>query len=131
MLSKEVEILRSYEERTKTDLQTTETTVQELEKKLKQKEWELMDNENMHNAKLTEMELEIKRVRAAMKKSQDVFKNKQSELDRYAKEKETALLACKEVSASITKMMQIIDIVMIVVRSGFRGGAMRVAAQMG
>lgn len=114
MLSKEVEILRSYEEQTKTELHTTECTVQELEKKLKQKEWELMDCENMHNAKLTEMELEVKRVKAAMKKSQDIFQHKQSELDRYAKEKETSLLACKEVSSLLERSLMVI--VMIVMR---------------
>ncbi|KAK3728546.1 hypothetical protein QZH41_011625 [Actinostola sp. cb2023] len=96
MLSKEVEILRSYEERTKTDLQATETNVEELEKKLKQKEWELMDSENMHNAKLADMELEIEKLKAAMKKSQGIYQHKQAGLDRYVREKESTLLASKE-----------------------------------
>lgn len=107
MLSKEVEILRSYEHQTKTDLRTTETTVQDLEKKLKQKELELMDNENMHNAKITDMELQVQRLKEVMKKSQDSFQHKQNELDRYAKEKESALLASREVCYSIYKIINI------------------------
>lgn len=97
MLTKEVEILRSYEERTKTELHTTETSVQELEKTLKLKEWELMDKENMTAAQLSDMELKMGQMQASMKKSQAIFEQKQAELDRYARERETALLAAKEV----------------------------------
>jgi hypothetical protein len=98
MLTKEIEILRSYEDRTKTELQTTETSVQELEKNLKLKEWELMDKENMNAAKLSDMEIKMEQVKAAMKRSQGIFEHKQAELDRYVRDKETALLAAKEVA---------------------------------
>ena len=97
MLTKELELVRVSGERAKDELEGTETVVHDLEKQLKQKEWELTDQQNMHRAKVAELEAEIEHLRSAMSKSQDRFQHKHAELDRYAKEKEQALVAAKEV----------------------------------
>ena len=97
MLTKELELLRASGERTKDELEDTETAVHDLEKQLKQKEWQLTDEQNMNKAKMTEFEAEIEQLRVAMTKMQERFQHKHAELDRYAKEKEQALVAAKEV----------------------------------
>ena len=57
----------------------------------------------MHNAKLADMELEIEKLKAAMKKSQGIYQHKQAGLDRYVREKESTLLASKEVSTDLMR----------------------------
>ena len=97
MLTKELELVRVSGERTKDELEGTETAVHDLEKQLKQKDWELTDQQNMHRAKVAELEAEIEHLQSVMSKSQDKFQHKHAELDRYAKEKEQALVTAKEV----------------------------------
>lgn len=97
MLTKELELLRASGDRTKDELEDTETVVHALEKQLKQKEWQITDEQNTNKAKVAELEAEIEQLRSAMAKMQERFGHKHSELDRYAKEKEQALVAAKEV----------------------------------
>lgn len=97
MLTKELELLRASGERTKDELEDTETVVHALEKQLKQKEWQITDEQNTNKAKVAELEAEIEQLRSAMAKMRERFGHKHSELDRYAKEKEQALVAAKEV----------------------------------
>ena len=104
MLTKELELVRVSGERAKDELEGTETVVHNMEKQLKQKEWELTDEQNMHRAKVAELEAEIEQLRSSMSKSQDRFQHKHAELDRYAKEKEQALIAAKEV-CMLTKFL--------------------------
>ena len=97
MLTKELELLRASGERTKDELEDTETAVRDLEKQLKQKEWQLTDDQNMNKAKVAELEAEIEQLRSVMTKMQERSQHKHAELNRYAKEKEQALVAAKEV----------------------------------
>ena len=97
MLTKELELVRVSGERTKDELEGSETAIRDLEKQLKQKEWELTDEKNMNRAKVAELEAEMEQIRSVMSKSQERFEHKHAELDRYAREKEQALVAAKEV----------------------------------
>ena len=97
MLTKELELVRVSGERTKDELEGTETAIRDLEKQLKQKEWELTDEKNMNRVKVAELEAEMEQLRSVMSKSQERFEHKHAELDRYAREKEQALVAAKEV----------------------------------
>lgn len=105
MLTKELELLRASGERTKDELEDTETVVHDLEKQLKQKDWQLTDEQNMNKAKMAELEAEIEQLRLAMNKMQERFQHKHAELDRYAKEKEQALVAAKEVCSNNKECM--------------------------
>ena len=100
MLTKELELLRASGERTKDELEDTETSIHDLEKQIKQKEWQLTDEQNMNKAKVAEMEAEIEQLRSVMNKTQERFQHKHAELDRYAKEKEQALIVAKEVCSN-------------------------------
>lgn len=100
MLTKELELLRASGERTKDELEDTETSIHDLEKQLKHKEWQLTDEQNMNKAKVAEMEAEIEQLKSVMNKTQERFQHKHAELDRYAKEKEQALVAAKEVCSN-------------------------------
>ena len=51
----------------------------------------------MNRAKVAELEEEIEQLRSLMSRSQERFEHKHAELDRYAGEKEQALVAAKEV----------------------------------
>ena len=99
MLTKELELARAGNEQTKDDLQSTTMNVQELEKALKQMEWQLTDERNMNSAKVQELESKIEQVIQSKKRAQESFQLKHAELDRYVREKEAALVASKEVSA--------------------------------
>ena len=48
-------------------------------------------------AKVAELHAEMEQLRSVMSKSQERFEHKHAELDRYAREKEQALVAAKEV----------------------------------
>lgn len=96
MLTKELELVRVSGERTKDELEDTETAVHELEKQLKQKEWEITDQHNMNRAKVSELEAEIEQLKSSMSKAQHRFEHKHANLDQYAKEKEQALIAAKD-----------------------------------
>ncbi|KAL9957035.1 hypothetical protein ACROYT_G038619 [Oculina patagonica] len=87
MLTKELELLRASGERTKDELEDTETVIHDLEKLLKQKEWQLTDEQNMNKAK-------------------ERFQHKHAELDRYAKEKEQALVAAKEAHGELERSLE-------------------------
>ena len=82
MLTKELELVRVSGERTKDELEGTETTIHDLEKQLKQKEWELTDEKNLNRAKVAELEAEIEQIRSVTSKSQERFEHKHAELDR-------------------------------------------------
>ena len=100
MLSKELGLLRASGEKTKDELEDTETVVHDLEKQLKQKDWQLTDEQNMNKAKVAELEANMEQLRVEMKKMQERFQHKHAELDRYAKEKEQALVAAKDVCST-------------------------------
>jgi len=57
----------------------------------------LTDEKNMNRAKVAELEAEIEQLRSLMSRSHERFEHKHAELDRYAREKEQALVAAKEV----------------------------------
>ena len=79
MLTKELELVRVSGERTKDELEGTETAIRDLEKQLKQKEWELTDEKNMDRAKVAELEAEMEQLRSEMSKSQKRFEHKHAE----------------------------------------------------
>ena len=83
MLTKELELVRVSGERTKDELEGTETAIHDLEKQLKQKEWELTDEKNMKRAKVAELGAEMEQLRSVMSKSQERYEHKHAELDRY------------------------------------------------
>ena len=63
MLNKEIELLRAAEGKNKLDIQSSDDQIQNLERQLKQKDWELRDLENTNNMKILELEGEMERMR--------------------------------------------------------------------
>ncbi|XP_015762342.1 PREDICTED: coiled-coil domain-containing protein 57-like [Acropora digitifera] len=106
MLTKELELVRVSGERTKDELEDTETAVHELEKQLKQKEWEITDQHNMNRAKVSELEAEIEQLKSSMSKAQHRFEHKHANLDQYAKEKEQALIAAKDAHTELEHSLE-------------------------
>ncbi|XP_070579694.1 coiled-coil domain-containing protein 57-like [Ptychodera flava] len=96
LLAKELEVVKAAGELTSTDLKHADCTTRELEKKLKEKEWELTDTKAMKDARIQELENEMRQMENSVERAQQDFQRRHAELDRYAREKETALTAAKD-----------------------------------
>ncbi|XP_030840393.1 coiled-coil domain-containing protein 57 isoform X2 [Strongylocentrotus purpuratus] len=81
LLSRELDLVRGASQQTSTELKTSDTKMDDLKKKLKQTEWELSDLRGMKDAR-------------------------HKELDRYAREKETAVVGLKESQVEAERKLQ-------------------------
>ncbi|XP_066292208.1 coiled-coil domain-containing protein 57-like [Branchiostoma lanceolatum] len=106
LLSKELEMVRSASEKQNTELQHTDQNIQQLQKALKQKEWELQDVTSIKNARIEELEKQMKQMEVKMQRLQEEFQRKHADVDRYAREKETALTAAKEAHAERERALE-------------------------
>ncbi|XP_077980528.1 coiled-coil domain-containing protein 57-like [Glandiceps talaboti] len=96
LLAKELEVVQSASKTTSTDLKQADNTTRQLEKKLKEKEWELNDTKAMKDARIQELENKMHQQELSVKRAQEDFQRRHAELDRYAREKEGALTAAKD-----------------------------------
>lgn len=106
LLAKELEIMKSMQAKTTEDYQHVETSKTQLDKKLKEKEWELSDCKAMHAAKITEMENKLQQAELSMNRMKEDFQRKHAEMDRYGREKEGALAKVKEGYAEREQSLQ-------------------------
>ncbi|XP_782064.5 coiled-coil domain-containing protein 57 [Strongylocentrotus purpuratus] len=96
LLSRELDLVRGASQQTSTELKTSDTKMDGLKKKLKQTEWELSDLRGMKDARIAELESQLLHAQQAVERSEEEFNRKHKELDRYAREKETAVVGLKE-----------------------------------
>ncbi|XP_078691345.1 coiled-coil domain-containing protein 57-like isoform X2 [Branchiostoma floridae x Branchiostoma belcheri] len=106
LLSKELEMVRSASAKQNTELQHTDQNIQQLQKALKQKEWELQDVTSIKNARIEELEKQMKQVEVKSQRLQEEFQRKHADVDRYAREKEAALSAAKEAHAERERALE-------------------------
>ncbi|XP_071815250.1 coiled-coil domain-containing protein 57-like isoform X2 [Apostichopus japonicus] len=95
-LSKEVDLVRSSAGKTNQELVNCNGIMRNLEKQLKEKEWELQDTIGTKDARISDLEQHIHENDLKLQRALEEFKRKHSELDRYAREKENALSMAKE-----------------------------------
>lgn len=96
LLSKELDLVRAAQEKNSEEFEQVENNHRALEKKLKEKDWELQDLGAMKNASINELRGQLQQSETSMKRMQEDFKRKYTEMDKYAREKEGALLTVKE-----------------------------------
>ena len=68
-----------------------------LEKELRELRWEMEDQVNARDARVAELEGQLAHAQSGMKAAQGDYERRRAEMDRQAREKESALQACKEV----------------------------------
>ncbi|KAJ8037533.1 Coiled-coil domain-containing protein 57 [Holothuria leucospilota] len=95
-LAKEVDLVRSSAGQKTDELANCDKTLKNLEKKLKEKEWELCDVTGTKDARIAELEFQVHEKDLKLERLLEEFKRKHSEIDKYAREKETALSAAKD-----------------------------------
>ncbi|XP_062605506.1 coiled-coil domain-containing protein 57-like [Saccostrea cucullata] len=96
LLAKELEIVKTSQVKESEQLSDVEHSHRELEKKLKEKEWELADTTSMKDARISELEIQAQQTETMMNRMKEDFQRKHAELDKLAREKETALSKIKE-----------------------------------
>nr|XP_054762812.1 coiled-coil domain-containing protein 57-like [Lytechinus pictus] len=106
LLSKELELVREASQQTSTELKNSDSKMDDLKKKLKQTEWELSDLRGIKDARITELESQLLHAQQAVERAKAEFNRKHKELDRYAREKETAMLGLKEAQMETERKLQ-------------------------
>eukprot|EP00105_Crassostrea_gigas_P017732 XP_011435624.1 PREDICTED: coiled-coil domain-containing protein 57 [Crassostrea gigas] len=96
LLAKELEIMRTSQAKESEQYNMVESSHRDLEKKLKEKEWELADVTSMKDARISELEIQAQQLETMMNRMKEDFQRKHAELDKLAREKETALTKIKE-----------------------------------
>lgn len=96
LLAKELEIMRTSQAKESEQFNMMESSHRDLEKKLKEKEWELADVTSMKDARISELEIQAQQLETMMNRMKEDFQRKHAELDKLAREKETALTKIKE-----------------------------------
>ncbi|XP_070550883.1 coiled-coil domain-containing protein 57-like [Ptychodera flava] len=76
LLVKELEVVKAAGELTSTDLKHADCTTRELEKKLKEKEWELTDTKAMKDARIQELENEMRQMENSVERAQQDFQRR-------------------------------------------------------
>ncbi|XP_053383312.1 coiled-coil domain-containing protein 57-like [Mercenaria mercenaria] len=106
LLSKELDLVRSAQEKNSQEFEHVENNHRALEKKLKEKDWELQDLRAMKDANISDLENQLQQKESAMKRLQEDFERKHSEMDKFCREKENTLSTAKEAFADRESELQ-------------------------
>ncbi|OWF50285.1 coiled-coil domain-containing protein 57-like [Mizuhopecten yessoensis] len=96
LLGKEMEMMKDAQDRNTQDYSEVERNHRQLEKALKEKDWELADLSAMKDARISDLEKQLEQSEVSMNRMKEDFQRKHSEMDRYGREKEAALAKVKE-----------------------------------
>ncbi|XP_012941304.1 coiled-coil domain-containing protein 57 [Aplysia californica] len=109
LLAKELELARDSHDKTTCQAQEAESSQRELEKLVKQKEWELADVSAVKDSNISELEHKVSSCEAAMKKMQEDFQRKYTEIDKMAREREELIERAKNGYLEREKALQEIN----------------------
>ncbi|XP_069810073.1 coiled-coil domain-containing protein 57 [Dendropsophus ebraccatus] len=96
LLTKELEVMRETELKAAETIQETESTNQRLQEALKRKEFEIKELSAVKDARIKELDEKLQSLQHQMKKQEQTFQRKHVQLDRSARDKESALASMKE-----------------------------------
>ncbi|GFN86852.1 coiled-coil domain-containing protein 57-like [Plakobranchus ocellatus] len=91
LLEKELELTRDSNQKTLNHAEEIETTHRDLEKVLKQKEWELADITAIKDSQIAELQNQLSVSESTIKKVHEDFQRKYTEMDRTVREREDIL----------------------------------------
>ncbi|KAM4692339.1 coiled-coil domain-containing protein 57 [Rhinophrynus dorsalis] len=106
LLAKELAVLRELELKTSESLKEMESLNQKLQEALKQKDWELMDVSAVKDARIKLLEDKVQSLEFQCKKQEEAFQRKHEQLDRYSREKESALKSMKEAHKEEVQLLE-------------------------
>ncbi|XP_063817311.1 coiled-coil domain-containing protein 57 isoform X2 [Pseudophryne corroboree] len=96
LLTKELDVLRKMELKGAESLQEMELANQNLQETLKLKEFEIKDLAAVKDARIRDLEDKLESMQHQLKRQEETFQRKHEQLDRLAREKESALGSMKE-----------------------------------
>ncbi|XP_069511429.1 coiled-coil domain-containing protein 57 [Ambystoma mexicanum] len=99
LLTKELDVLRESGIKAAESLQSADAANMDLEKELKQRDWELKDITAVKDARIKDLKNKLHDIQLSWKKEEEIFQRKHEQLDRFAREKDAALKAIKEAHA--------------------------------
>ncbi|XP_074647544.1 coiled-coil domain-containing protein 57-like [Tubulanus polymorphus] len=106
LLTKELELVKNTEMKNAEEIEAIGNNHCELEKKLKQKEWELQDTSAIKDAKIAELEGKIHHSELTVKRMKEEYCRKHEELDKFAREKDVAVKVLKDSSEDRERSLQ-------------------------
>ncbi|XP_075702171.1 coiled-coil domain-containing protein 57 isoform X2 [Rhinoderma darwinii] len=96
LLTKELEVMREMELKGAETIQETESTNLRLQEAMKLKEFEVKELTAVNDARIKELEERLQSVHHQIKKQEETYQRKHVQLDRLAREKESALGSMKK-----------------------------------
>ncbi|XP_075072876.1 coiled-coil domain-containing protein 57 isoform X2 [Mixophyes fleayi] len=96
LLTKELDVLREMELKGAESVQEAESTNQNLQEALKLKEFEIKDLSAVKDARLKELKDRLQSMQHQLNRQEETFQRKHEQLDRLAREKESALGSMKQ-----------------------------------
>ncbi|KAM3921114.1 coiled-coil domain-containing protein 57 [Leptodactylus fuscus] len=96
LLTKELEVTREMELKGAEAVQESESSIQKLQEALKLKGLEMEEESAVKDARIKDLEEKLQSVQHQMKKQEETFQRKHVQLDRLAREKESALGSMKD-----------------------------------
>uniref|UniRef100_A0A0B7B4I3 Coiled-coil domain-containing protein 57 n=1 Tax=Arion vulgaris TaxID=1028688 RepID=A0A0B7B4I3_9EUPU len=95
ILEKELELTRDSSDKTTAAAEEAETSQRKLEKLVKQKEWELADSTAIKDSQIAELQSKLVSCESAMKKMQEDFQRKYTEMDKLTRDRESIMERAK------------------------------------
>ncbi|GAA6094748.1 coiled-coil domain-containing protein 57 isoform X1 [Tachysurus ichikawai] len=100
LLNKEVDLRAKGHDEAVEALQLSEQLCQQAQKEILNRDWDLKTTSAVKDSRINELEEKVTQMKAKHKKEEEVSNRKHAELERAAREKETALETMKEVHVS-------------------------------
>ncbi|XP_075436096.1 coiled-coil domain-containing protein 57 isoform X2 [Ascaphus truei] len=106
LLSKELDVLRENSLNASESLQKAESTNQRFQEELKRKEWEIKDLSAVKDARVKEAEDRLHSLQLKCRREEETFQRKHEQMDRFAREKESALRTEKAAHAEQVQLLE-------------------------
>ncbi|XP_034165392.2 coiled-coil domain-containing protein 57 isoform X2 [Pangasianodon hypophthalmus] len=100
LLNKELDVHAKARSEAVEALQLSEQVCQQAQKEILQRDWDFKSTSAVKDSKIKELEEKVTQMKAKHKKEEEVSNRKHAELERRARERETALEAMKEAHIS-------------------------------
>jgi len=106
LLERELELARDTTDKSCSLAKDAEQSQRQLEKVIKQKEWELADSNAIKDSKISELEHKVSTCEGTMKSMQEDFQRKYTEMDKISREREEIIERAKNGYLEREKVLQ-------------------------
>ncbi|KAM4664776.1 coiled-coil domain-containing protein 57 isoform 2-T2 [Discoglossus pictus] len=106
ILTKELDIIKEASLKASESLQEAETSNLKLQDEVQRKDWEMKDLSVVKDARIKSLEEKLKSLQRKKKIDEEAFQRKHEQLDRFAREKESALRAMQAAHGEQVQRME-------------------------